>query len=43
MEGSYLAMNFDYDGNWQALLFHDPLMSSAAHKLPISTQIRTIG
>ena len=34
-------MDFDYDGNWQAMLFHAPLLSLAAHKL--LTQIRTVG
>ena len=36
-------MDFDYDGNWQAMLFHAPLLSSAAHKLLVSIQIRTVG
>ena len=41
--GRYLAMDFDYDGNWQAMLFHAHLPSLAVRKLLVSTQIRTIG
>ena len=42
--GRYLAMDFDFDGNWQAVLFHNaPLLSSAVHKLLVYTQIRIIG
>ena len=36
-------MDFNCDGNWQAVLLHAPLHSSGACKLLVSTQIRTIG
>ena len=35
-------MDFDCDGNWQAMLFHAALPPYAAHKLLVSTQIIAI-
>ena len=41
--GRYLVMDFDCDSNWQAMLFHAPLLSLATPKLLVFTHIRTIG